>query len=78
MSLRPDGHYRCDKCGSDLGEGGGVDVATKVVGTDPDTGHTTVRQLDLCKAPRDGAPAGCTGNVLGLAALADYYETRSA
>lgn len=76
MSLRPNGAYHCDRCGDSVGNGS-AQSATKVVGRDPDDPFR-LRQLDLCIAARDGAPFGCTGNLLGEGALADYYETRDA
>jgi hypothetical protein len=71
VSLRADGFYRCDRCGLDLGNAS-VLVAAKIVDLDPDD-PTTQRNYDLCREPRDGAPRGCTGNVLGPGTLADYY-----
>lgn len=83
MSLRPDGHYHCDRCGHDLGEGGGVAVAVKISDTDPATGDTTVRLLDLCRdRPDPDRPGkkiqGCRDRVLTKKALRNYYETRTA
>lgn len=75
MSLRPDGTYRCDSCGIDVGNGG-VLMAAVVSDLDPDV-PGTVRVLHLCRAPREGAPHGCAGNALSPAALADYHETRN-
>lgn len=74
MSLRPDGSYRCDKCGADV-VNGGVREAAIISDLDPDTAGE-VRVLHLCREPRDGAPSGCAGNVLGPAALANYIETK--
>lgn len=72
MSRRADGSYRCDRCGTDV-ENGGVQVAAIVSDLDPDE-PGTVRVLHLCRAPRDGAPNGCVGNVLGPATLADWNQ----
>ena len=76
MSLRSDNRYHCDRCGADL-DNGRASIATKITGRDPDDPFR-LRQLDLCVAEREGAPFGCTGNLLGAASLANYYETRTA
>ncbi len=76
MSLRADGKYHCDRCGADL-DNGRAQIATKITGRDPDDPFR-LRQLDLCVEEREGAPFGCTGNVMGVESLADYYETRNA
>lgn len=83
MSLRPDGHYRCDRCGHDLGLAAGVDVAAKVSDTDPETDDTTIRQLDFCHdRPDPDRPGktiqGCRDRVFTAKALRNYHETRSA
>lgn len=72
MSLRPDGSYRCDRCGVDVGNGGVVHAAviSDVQPTDP----ARPRVLHLCRNARDGAPTGCVGNVLGPGTLADYTK----
>lgn len=75
MSLRPDGAYRCDRCGADVGNGG-VTEAASISDLDPDQ-PGTIRVLHLCRAERSGAPRGCVGNVLGEGTLANYYETRT-
>lgn len=75
MSLRTDGTYRCDRCGADVGNAG-VQQAAKITTLDP-ADPTRLIYLDLCRQPRDGAPRGCEGNVLGPATLADWTETRS-
>lgn len=73
MSLRPDGAYRCDRCGVDVGNGGVVEAAI-ISDLHPDE-PGTVRVLHLCRAEREGAPTGCVGNVLGEATLADWTAT---
>lgn len=75
MSQGADGKYRCDKCDADL-DNGRAEISTKVTGRDPDNPFQ-LRQLDFCVEPRDDAPFGCTGNLIGPAALT-YYETRNA
>jgi hypothetical protein len=75
VSVRPDGTHRCDKCGGDVGNGS-VDQATFISMVNPDNPSEPWR-LHLCTAPRDGAPHGCTGNVLGPRTLAAFYETRT-
>lgn len=75
MSLRDDGTYRCDRCGLDVGNAG-IDVAASVSDLDPDF-PGEIRRLHLCRAPREGAPTGCVGNVLGEATLADWTAWRN-
>lgn len=72
MSLRPDGTYRCDRCGLRL-ENGGVHEAAIVSDLNLDR-PGDVRVLHLCRAERDGAPTGCVGNVLDPATLAYWTE----
>lgn len=76
MSLRLDGIYRCDKCGTGVGNAS-VDKATFISMVNPDDPVESWR-LHLCTEPREGAPNGCTGNALGPGTLADFYETRTA
>lgn len=75
MSLRADGSYRCDRCGTDV-DNGSVQAAAVVSTLDPDEPARPL-VLHLCREPRDGAPHGCVGNVLGPGALANFYETRN-
>lgn len=65
--------FVCDRCGVSVGNAG-VDRAAIISDLDPG-GELLV--LHLCRAPRDGAPRGCVGNVLGEGTLAHYYETRT-
>ena len=76
MSLRPDGTYRCDRCGIDVGNGG-VQDAVFISDLEPDN-PTETRRLHLCRVTVKGAPRGCAGLALGPVTLADYYETRNA
>jgi len=76
VSLRPDGVYRCDKCGTDVGNGGVRDAAI-VSDLDPDA-LGEVRVLHLCRKARTGAPGGCVGAVFGPATLADYIAKKKA
>lgn len=75
MSLRDDGTYRCDRCGTRVGNGG-VQEAAVISDLEPDD-PARPRVLQLCREPREGAPRGCVGNVLGPGTLANYYETRT-
>lgn len=75
MSRRPDGTCRCDRCGVGVGNGG-VRQAAVISDVDPEDPRIP-RFLHLCRAPRDGAPTGCVGYVLGPGTLADYTETRN-
>lgn len=72
MSLRADGKYRCDRCGADVGNAG-VQMCVVISDHLPDD-PTRPRVLHLCREPRDGAPHGCGGNVLGPGTLANYTE----
>ena len=67
MSLRPDGSYRCDRCGADVGNGA-VFSAVVVVDLDPDA-PGQMRQLHWCRDT-------CAAVVLNADALADWYATR--
>jgi hypothetical protein len=73
VSLRADGTYRCDRCGTDVGNGG-VQQAALIADLEPDD-PTRLRHLHLCRQPRDGAPRGCAGNVLGPGTLANLTTT---
>lgn len=74
MSLRSDGKYRCDRCGSDVGNAG-VDMAAIVSDVETDTG--LVRVLHFCRVPNPGAPDGCATHLLTPSNLADYLEVQS-
>lgn len=73
MSLREDGSYRCDRCGTDVGNAG-IDQCAIV--TDLNEEGTSPIQLHLCRKAQDGAPRGCAARVLGPGTLADYTQTR--
>jgi len=72
VSLRSDGTYRCDHCGTDVGNGAVTEAA---IVSDIEGGG--VRVLHFCRRPRRGAPNGCAGHLLGRAALADYLKEQS-
>lgn len=72
MSLQLDGSYACDRCGTDVGNGG-VDIAAVIADLHPDNPGIP-RSLHLCRAERDGAPRGCVGNVLGPQTLEHWTE----
>lgn len=72
MSLQPDNTYACDRCGTDVGNGGIYEAAT-VSDLHPDNDNLP-RVLHLCRAERDGAPRGCVGNVLGPGTLEHWTE----
>lgn len=72
MSLRKDGHYRCDRCGTEVGNGD-VQTATKVIRMHPE-GTGEPETLHLCREPRTGAPRGCAGLVLGPRTLANWSD----
>jgi hypothetical protein len=78
VSLRPDGAYRCDRCGTDVGNGAVTEAAVisdlQLV-EDLDV-HARPRTLHLCRKPRRGAPHGCAGYVLGPRVLAAYPTSK--
>lgn len=73
MSYRADGTNRCDCCGLNVGNGG-IFLAARISDLNP-VNNFDVRQLHLCREPRDGAPRGCVGLILTPEALANYTET---
>lgn len=80
MSLRPDGRYRCDRCGTGVGNGG-VQEAASITDLDPQD-PTRVRQLHLClDRPDPDRPGktiqGCRDRVLTKKALRNHHETRT-
>jgi hypothetical protein len=78
MSRRADGSYRCDRCGTDVGNGS-VQYAA-VISTLEHSDQVDVAAvplvLHLCRKPQTGAPNGCAARVLGPAALADYLKRK--
>lgn len=82
MSMRSDGGYECDRCGTDVGNGG-VQTTAIITDLDPATGHATPRRLDFCRdRPDPDRPGktiqGCRDRVLTKKALRHYHETRTA
>lgn len=73
MSRRADGAYRCDRCDLDVGNAGAA-VCSKV--TDM-TASGDLLMYDFCRAPRVGAPRGCTGLTFGPATLAAYTASHA-
>jgi len=75
MSMTPDGKHQCDRCGTDLGNGGVVTSA--VVGDlDPDN-PGMVRNLNFCRDHPDAegnTVRGCVHRVLGPSNLKAYIE----
>lgn len=69
MSLRPDGTYRCDRCGRELDNGGVQECA--IVSTLLDGALVT---LHLCREPQKGTPHGCAGHALSPSNLADHRK----
>lgn len=78
MSLRPDGSYRCDRCGSDVGNGAVTEAAVvaDLELVDDEDVAARPRTLHFCRAPRKKAPHGCAGHILGPRALADYLASK--
>lgn len=74
MSLRPDGTYRCDRCGVDVGNGG-VHLAAIVADLDPND-PTAVRNLHFCRQSNAGAPDGCAAHLLTRANVAAWTAAK--
>lgn len=77
MSLRPDGTYRCDRCGTDI-ENAGPDRAVTLSGADP-FNPTLQRVLHLCidfVTESGRTVQGCRDRVMSKRALANYHENR--
>lgn len=75
MSLRSDGSYRCDRCGSDVGNAS-VQMCAVISDLEPDD-PARPRVLHLCRQPQDGAPNGCARHVLGPGTLSNYTEEQA-
>lgn len=75
MSLRSDGKYRCDRCGSDVGNAAVTECATV---SDIDMGGEVPvpRLLHFCREPNEGAPEGCAEHLLVPSNIADYLASR--
>lgn len=77
-----DGHYHCDRCGRDCGNGGPSESATIVtVRIGPESSLVQVR-YDLCRDRPDPAQEGkiihgCEDRVLTRKALRTYHERQS-
>lgn len=71
MSLRSDGSYRCDRCDTQLTNGGVHECA--VVSTVLDGQLFT---LHFCEQPHRGAPRGCAGHLLSPSALAAFHTSK--
>lgn len=69
MSLRPDGSYRCDRCGGSAGNGGVLDAATLVDIQFLDDGNAVPRNLHLCRAN------DCAAAVVAKANFPDYFTS---
>lgn len=65
MSLRADNTYHCDRCGTDVGNGG-IDEAAFLTHLEPDTG--AIVRLHLC--PK------CTGIVLARQSFPNFHKER--
>jgi hypothetical protein len=76
VSQQLNGSYVCDRCGTDVGNGG-IYSAAMVADLHPDD-PTEIRRLHLCRAARTGAPRGCVGYVLGDGTLAAWAEAQEA
>lgn len=81
MSLRPNGTYRCDRCGVDVGNGSATTCTVVVMLDEVDAGGVLVETPvtgHFCRTPREDFPNGCTGRVLTAANLADYTASKGA
>jgi hypothetical protein len=77
VSLRPDGTYRCDRCGADCGNGSSQVCTVVVTVVEVDSGGITIPTpitLHFCIQPRPEFPRGCTGRVLSDSNLTNYRE----
>jgi hypothetical protein len=77
MSLRPDGSYRCDRCGVDVGNAG-VDQCTHVMTLNPDD-PGDIQHFHFC-LPRPDPDnegqmlPGCRDQLLTDEVLANFHE----
>lgn len=76
MSLRADGVYRCDRCGSALPNSGVLECATVSTLAYDEDGSPEVRGYHFCREPNEGAPDGCAEHLLTPSVLADYLAER--
>jgi hypothetical protein len=79
VSLRDDNTYRCDRCGTDIGNAG-PDRAAHINDTEPDDPRIP-RRLHLClDRPDPDSPGktiqGCRDHVLTGRALRNYLKTK--
>lgn len=77
MSLRSDGTYRCDRCNSQLANGGVTESAVIATLEDDGQGGTSAITLHLCRQPAKGRPHGCASHLLTERSLAAYHEMRT-
>ncbi len=80
MSRRPDGSYRCDRCGTDVG-GGGIHQCVSVVILNPDD-PGDIWHLHFCLPRPDpdddfATLPGCRDVLFTRRDLADFHQTRS-
>lgn len=79
MSLRSDGAYRCDRCGTDVGNGG-IDQCAHIVLLNP-SDPTDIWHLHYCLPRPDPTRPhltlpGCRDAVLTPDALTDHTRSR--
>lgn len=79
MSLRPDGVYRCDRCGRDVGNAAVTEcaVVSDLAATGDPGAPWRPRVLHFCRVPNLGAPDGCAGHLLTPSNLAAYPAEES-
>lgn len=83
MSIRDDGRHHCDRCGADLGKGGGVAASVVVSDLNPDS-PGMIRNLHFCRDREEGEGEqrrhvdGCARQLLTDEILADYLADRAA
>ncbi|MGY1773498.1 hypothetical protein [Blastococcus sp. SYSU D00813] len=76
MSRRPDGTYKCDRSGHDVGNAAVTEcaiVSTLVLDAD---GNQQLEVLHFCRIPNPGAPEGCAEHLLVPSNLADYLASK--
>lgn len=76
MSRRPDGVYRCDRCGRDVGNAAVSECAVVADIERLEDGSFIPRNLHFCRVENPGAPAGCAEHLLIPSNLEDYLNSR--
>lgn len=78
MSLRPDGSYKCDRCGASVGNAAVTECVMVADIEFLEDGSAAPRNLHFCRVPNEGAPEGCAEHLLVPSNLADYLSATGA